>query len=82
MNVVSQFENDQFPRHRPLQFSLRQKMDLCQAIFYRLKSIISSKSPPHEISNDVNRNPREARRKKLYVWCVNLDFGEIFVAYD
>ena len=67
----------------PLQFSLRQKMDLCQAIFYRLTSIISSKSPPHEISNDVNRNPREARRKNMfYVWYVNLDCVHIHTPFS
>ena len=58
-------------------------MDLCQAIFFRLKSIISSRSPPHKTSNDVNRNPREARRKNMfYVWYVNLDCVHIHTPFS
>ena len=58
-------------------------MDLCQAIFYRLTSIISSKSSHMKLA--MMWTVIRAKRGEniiLYVWYVNLDFGEFFVVYD
>ena len=73
MNVVSQFENGKFPRHRPHQCSLRSKMDPCQAIFFRLKSIISSRSPHIKLAM-MWTVIRSKRREKNHVVCLICSF--------
>ena len=51
--------------------------------FLSLKIDHFIKIAPHKISNDVNRNPREAQRKiMLCVWYVNLDCIHIHTPFS
>ena len=54
-----------------------------QSHFLYLKIDHFIKIAPHKISNDVNRNPREAQRKiMLCVWYVNLDCIHIHTPFS
>ena len=67
----------------PINFRLDKKWTYAKPFSFAQNRSFHLDRPPHKTSNDVNRNPREARRKNMfYVWYVNLDCVHIHTPFS